>query len=76
MSSVLRAAQEIGGPLERFIQVMYYLLPNLEKFNVRNAVVHRVPVTETAILLAFAYAALYATFALLAATFFLKRKEL
>src|SRR3989344_3079204 len=39
-SSVLRTASEIGGPLYRFVQIVYYTLPNLEKFDVRSVAVH------------------------------------
>ncbi|OGY99843.1 MAG: hypothetical protein A2945_02515 [Candidatus Liptonbacteria bacterium RIFCSPLOWO2_01_FULL_52_25] len=75
-SSVLRTAHEIGGPLYGFVQSIYYLLPNLEKFDVRSAVVHGVSFSATSILITIAYAVCYATVLLSCANFFLKRKEL
>lgn len=75
-SSVLRTANEIGGPLYRFVQAVYYLLPNLEKFDVRSAVVHGIYPSGSSILITIAYAVCYTALLLLLANFFLKRKEL
>jgi Cu-processing system permease protein len=76
MSSVLRTAKEIGGPLYRFVQVVYYALPNLEKFDVRSAAAHQISISGTSVLITIAYAACYTALVLLFANFFLKRKEL
>ncbi len=76
ISSVLRTASQIGGPLYRFIQAVYYVFPNLEKFNIRNIAVHNIPVPGTSIILTVSYATLYIAMLLYLANFFLKRKEL
>lgn len=76
MSSVLRTAAQIGGPFYRFIQAVYYIFPNLDKFDVRNLVVHQIFIPASAILLTITYAILYAAILLCLANFFLRRKEL
>lgn len=76
MSSVLRTASGIGGPFFGFIQVVYYVFPNLEKFNIRNIVVHNIQVPTASILFSVLYAALYTAILLYLANYFLKKKEL
>lgn len=55
---------------------IYYVLPNLEKFNLRNLVVHDVAISGLSILYAFLYAALYSAILLLLATWSLKKQDL
>lgn len=54
---------------------LYYGLPNLEKFNIRNLVVHNQSVSTTQIALAFLYALSYSVILLLLASSALKRQE-
>jgi len=56
--------------------VIYYLLPNLEKFNIRNLVVHDVSISGLSILYAFLYATLYSAILLVLATWSLKKQDL
>jgi len=76
MGAVLHTAQQVGGFLYRFIEVVYYVFPNLDKFDVRSAAVHGIVPTGTSTLLTIAYAILYASILLSLANVFLKRKEL
>ncbi|HUZ92511.1 MAG TPA: ABC transporter permease subunit [Candidatus Paceibacterota bacterium] len=76
MSSVLRTASQIGGPFYRFIQAVYYIFPNLEKFDIRSLAVHHIAVSASVVALAALYAILYTAILLWLANFFLKRKEL
>ncbi|MDP2598898.1 MAG: ABC transporter permease subunit [Candidatus Liptonbacteria bacterium] len=76
MDAVLRTAAQIGGPFYRFIQGVYYIFPNLDKFAIRNLVVHQISIPGTAIISTVIYAVLYATILLYLANYFLKRKEL
>jgi len=76
MSTAVENVKRIGGFTKTFIDAAYYLLPNLEKFNVRNVVVHHVPLSLEPFILSAAYAAFYAAVLLYFAYAFLKRKEL
>lgn len=76
MSSVLKTAEQIGGFPYLLIKIVYYVFPNLEKFNVRNIVEHNIAVSGAAALGTFVYALLYAAIMLYLANVFLKRKEL
>ncbi len=55
---------------------IYYLLPNLEKFNIRNLVVHDVTISGLSIFYAFLYATLYSAILLVLATWSLKKQDL
>jgi len=76
MSSILKTASQIGGPLYALIKAVYYIFPNLEKFNVRNTVVHGISVSGASAFLTVIYAVVYAALLLALANVFLKRKEL
>ena len=76
LNTVILNAHRIGGVAYRFIQVLYYLLPNLEKFNVRGVVVHAVPLSASSALLTLGYAVAYDIFLLFLATLLFRRKEL
>lgn len=75
-SDMLKNAAIIGGATHKIILVLYYLLPNLEKFNVRNLVVHNISIPLAPALLTFAYAAIYIFILLWGATLSLKKREL
>jgi ABC-type transport system involved in multi-copper enzyme maturation permease subunit len=57
-------------------KVMYYLLPNLEKFDIRDMVVYYGVPTHLEVLAVFGYALVYTAILLLAATILLKKREL
>ncbi|MEO0077579.1 MAG: ABC transporter permease [candidate division WOR-3 bacterium] len=55
--------------------VLYYVLPNLENFNIRGDVVHSVPLDPRVLLLSAVYAAVYSLTLLLIATGMFRRKD-
>lgn len=55
--------------------VLYYVLPNLENFNIRGDVVHSAPLDPRVLLLSVAYAAVYSLTLLLIATGMFRRKD-
>src|SRR3989338_2306987 len=55
---------------------LYYVLPNLEKFNIRNIIVHNGSIGLTELVLSTGYAIIYASLALYAAVLIFNRKEL
>jgi ABC-type transport system involved in multi-copper enzyme maturation permease subunit len=69
-------AINITGIKYRFIQVLYYAFPNLEKFDARNLAVHQVAMPMTAFLFALLYAAAYIAFLLAAGIWIFEKKEL
>ncbi len=72
---MLRNAEQIGGFVEVVARCAYYLLPNLEKFNIRNTVVHDIALTPEIGVITIAYGLLYIIFLLtIAATLFEKRE--
>ena len=54
---------------------VYYLFPNLEKFNIRNIIAHQLPISPTEILLSTGYALIYTVLLLFIAKTLLNRKE-
>ncbi len=76
LSSVLANAKAAGGILYKIILVVYYLFPNLEKFNLRNLVVHGIIPSGSVILLTIGYAALYVVLLLFAANLLFAKREL
>jgi Cu-processing system permease protein len=57
-------------------KTLYYILPNLEKFDIRTIVIYGGAPTLSAVLAAFTYAFLYATILLYAASLLLSKREL
>ncbi len=78
VSSLLTDAQAmgVGGVNFLIIKILYYILPNLEKFNIREIAVHQVVLPFSSFLLAFCYAAAYIIFLLFAAIWIFEKKEL
>jgi hypothetical protein len=65
------------GPVAQAVgTVVYYLLPNLEVFNVRGSIVHGDPVTAAHIGLATLYAVCWSTLLLLLSGAVFSRREL
>ena len=56
-------------------KVIYYVFPNLEKFNLRIYAVHDIAVSSGELLSGFIYAVIYITFLLFVATVALKKRE-
>jgi ABC-type transport system involved in multi-copper enzyme maturation permease subunit len=67
----------LGSPLQaRLLDLVYYVVPNLEIFNVRGAVVHGDPVAAEQLMLATLYGLGYAAILLIVAGAVFARKEL
>ncbi len=63
--------------IKKFIaKSFYYLLPNLENFNIKEAIIHNATVSVPYILKAISYCAVYTTIFLILALFFFGKKEL
>jgi len=60
---------------ERLTQFLYYLLPNLENFNVRGKVVHQIPVSGEYMAFAILYGLLYLSLLLLVATMIFQSRD-
>jgi hypothetical protein len=75
LNSVMHTAETIGGGLAKFVEVIYYILPNLEKFDLRNLAVHNISVSPISAALTLGYALLYIVILLYAADFLFKRRE-
>jgi ABC-type transport system involved in multi-copper enzyme maturation permease subunit len=78
VSSLVIDAKTIGlGGIKLFlVQVLYYIFPNLEKFDIRNIAVHAVAGPFLSFGLAFVYAAVYITLLLCAAAWIFNKKEI
>lgn len=76
LGAMLANASQMGGIALKFATIAYYLLPNLEKFNVRNLVTHQVAVSGEVLLATVAYACVYAGVLLTLAIVCFKRREL
>jgi ABC-type transport system involved in multi-copper enzyme maturation permease subunit len=78
VSSLLSAASSmgIGGFKLILIKLMYYILPNLEKFDIRNIAIHPVQLPFLNFFFAFCYALFYIALLLFSAILIFKKKEL
>jgi Cu-processing system permease protein len=78
VSSLLEDAKQIKvtGVQYALVQMLYYVFPNLEKFDIRNLAVHNVALPFAAFGLTFAYAAVYIIFLLAAAIVVFNKKEI
>lgn len=78
VSALLADAKAIGisGIRYAFVQVLYYLFPNLEKFDARDIAVHAVQAPASPFFLAFAYAAVYIALLLYAGILVFDKKEI
>lgn len=78
VSSLVTDAKAIGlgGVKLLFVQALYYIFPNLEKFDIRNMAVHAVSEPFTSFALAAAYAVVYVVLLLSASIWIFDRKEI
>lgn len=76
LGSVLASAQHAEGAFLWFVRFVYYVFPNLEKFDIRNAAAHGMGVSGASALFAAVYALAYGAAMLGFAIAFMKRKEL
>lgn len=78
VSQLVTDAQQIGlgGAKLFFVEVLYYVFPNLEKFDARSIAVHAVAAPVAEFGLALAYAAAYIALLLFAAVWIFDKKEI
>lgn len=69
-------AMKSDGFTKYVLMATYYVFPNLEKFNMRNLVVHNITISMTEIFISIGYAALYIVLIIYLAQALLNRKEL
>lgn len=75
--SFIKEYAEKAGEISKFIlTAVYYIFPNLEKFNIRNQIVHQLPISSSEILLSLSYAVFYVFLLLHISKVLLNRKEL
>jgi len=78
VSSLVNDAREMGitGVGYVFVNILYYIFPNLEKFNIRDFAVHNVAAPWASFGYAFAYAAAYIILLLFLAIWVFDKKEI
>lgn len=78
VSTLLDAAKTIGitGIRYTLVQVLYYIFPNLEKFDAREIAIHNVAVPWASFGLALVYATVYSALLLSAAIWIFEKKEI
>ena len=78
VSQLVTDAEKMGlGGFQLFmVKVLYYIFPNLEKFDARDFAIHVVPMPLEQFGLALAYVAIYIILLLFAATWIFEKKEI
>jgi ABC-type transport system involved in multi-copper enzyme maturation permease subunit len=78
VSQILTDAKAIGiaGWKLQLVRVLYYVFPNLEKFDIRNFAVHQVAMPFASFALALCYAVVYVALLLSAAVWIFEKKEI
>lgn len=76
MQAVTKQFNKTGGTGKYVFEVVYYIFPNLEKFNLRNLVVHNVALSWQSITMALVYGLIYVSLLLLLANWSLSKQEL
>ena len=76
LGSVMASAQRFGGAFLWFVRFVYYVFPNLEKFDMRGAAAHGISISASSTAFAVVYAVLYSAAMLCLAVAFMKHKEL
>lgn len=76
LPTALANVKVIGGVGYRVVQFFHFILPNLEKFNIRNLVVHNIPATPLTTLITVAYALLFIGLLLYLAILLFRKREL
>ncbi len=76
LDSVVKSAEVFGGVIYQVFLYASYILPNLEKFNIRNAIVHEIEIPFTTTFLVIGYALLYTVIFLILANSIFRKREL
>lgn len=66
----------LGGAKLFFVEVLYYIFPNLEKFDIRSVAIYSVPTPFVSAALAFLYAVVYIVLLLSGAVWIFDKKEI
>src|SRR5262249_45120873 len=66
----------LGGATLFLVQALYYIFPNLEKFDIRNIAVHNVAEPAASFALALVYAVVYAALLLSLGVWIFEKKEI
>ena len=66
---------KLEGSGRMFLTGLYYIMPNLENFNIKGRVIHHVEIGGTDLALIFAYGLLYTTLVLLLAVAIFQRRD-
>jgi ABC-type transport system involved in multi-copper enzyme maturation permease subunit len=76
---LIGTVKEIGSKLDPFskglLDVVYYLLPNLEKFNIKSEVVHQIPISNKYLIMSTLYGILYISALLLLACLVFQKRD-
>jgi ABC-type transport system involved in multi-copper enzyme maturation permease subunit len=78
VSALLADAKTVGisGFKYKLVEVLYYIFPNLEKFDIRDIAIHNVAEPWTSALLALGYAVVYIVLLLSASVWIFEKKEI
>lgn len=76
MDTVIKHFDKTGGAGKYIFEVVYYLLPNLEKFNLRNLAVHQIAISWQSIIYAIIYGTVYVALLLILSNWSLSKQEL
>jgi ABC-type transport system involved in multi-copper enzyme maturation permease subunit len=78
VSTLITAAKTVnlGGVQLFFVEILYYIFPNLEKFDIRDIAIYHVANPFASFALAVVYAAIYIILLLSAATWIFEKKEI
>ncbi|ALA60159.1 ABC transporter permease [Nitrospira moscoviensis] len=68
-------AEKMGEGMQAVMNGLYYVLPNLERFNLKGHVVHHLEVSTSDLLLIVLYGLTYVTFLLLSASIIFQRRD-
>ena len=66
---------KLGGTGRTFLNGLYYIMPNLENFNIKGRVIHHLEVPGTEMALVLAYGFLYTTLLLILAAVIFQRRD-
>ncbi len=69
-------ADKSEGVSKYILTSVYYVFPNFEKFNIRNLIVHQIPISAEEIMISTAYAVIYIILIIYIAQALLNKKEL
>ncbi len=76
LNLIVEVAEKTSLVLGKIALLIYYLFPNLEKFNIRNLAAYDTDISSLGIFWSIAYAIAYSSLLLYLAVILLKRKEL